>query len=742
MKKTLLSIFTVFLVTFASAQSGNSKQMPNMDDIQKMMKEAMKDMPPEAKKMMDSLGMKMPDATKATLPKGTSIESLQKQSADLKEQAIKDKKAALASLPKNVLTDAELAVFLKKCFEEVDKTLNPETRTNAQEIYTNYKTKGYTNEQLGGLAFGLIYNNAKDQALWILAKAASLNPTDADLLNNFASLVTQAGGARLAIPILQNLNKKIPNNEIILNNLGQAYYDLGDIDKAEENLRLVLKILPFSGTANQTMSDIAAAKGNKEEAVTFLKKSIQSSYSEEKVKKLKKMGYTVSKNDLALPFVINPDPLGLRNISIPAFAKSIADSKGAALIWDKFIAGAKIQAANYKAQAAALKPAADEKAQERIQDVLHLKNVAGPLMSKASYFILNENINGMEQSLKLAEFQKQIAKAHEDKEKREKQIQIEFEKTFPDNGAISYNGKDCDFMKSRMDQSNNTYLGEVSKIAEQSNKMTFDDLIIADGMAINNSLFSGKSDEENSYLTATLLQNFWDNLSKISHEEIEPVVCNEKPKEKNKGIQDWEKIHPPGCPLDIDVGVGPIDVKYDCKEFEAKWKLGLALGVKTKNFNFNTMKGDFDLDIGAGFKLGLHEGKAVNVGLEGSNYFRLAVSLNGEGVKINDVAFREEFKVGASANFNQLNELLDIKDIEKNDIITKLNDKLEDKLGDKFGVDVVKFEGGISFKTGSTDYSFTTPLGKIDGGYTVPPTPPAPSNIPKSNQYLNPNNAK
>ena len=73
MKKIIIGFSLIFMAANINAQT------PNANDLQKMLDDAMKSMPPEAKKMMDSMGMKMPDANaiKKNIPKNVTSKQIQ-----------------------------------------------------------------------------------------------------------------------------------------------------------------------------------------------------------------------------------------------------------------------------------------------------------------------------------------------------------------------------------------------------------------------------------------------------------------------------------------------------------------------------------------------------------------------------------------------------------------------------------------------------------------------------------------
>jgi hypothetical protein len=136
--------------------------------------------------------------------------------------------------------------------------------------------------------------------------------------------------------VLNYLDTKFPRNSTILNNLGQAWFALGDLLLAEKYLKEVIRIYAYHPQANFTQSFIEEKKGNSAEAVEMVKKSVKNSYSSEKENRLRKLGYKLKSDDVNFPFKPDPDPLGLHAFSHPETAKSVAEELAAIETWASF----------------------------------------------------------------------------------------------------------------------------------------------------------------------------------------------------------------------------------------------------------------------------------------------------------------------------------------------------------------------------------------------------------------------
>src|SRR3982751_3706739 len=208
--------------------------------MEDMMKDAQKEldgMSPEDKKMMDSMGIKMPSMK--NVPK---VSDAQLKEAWENEIAIVPKRdaARLASISNTPLTASSMPSYISSAHKFVLQKINASSKTMGEKIYTQLKADGKTNALIGNEAAGLWMMGRIEVALCLMGKVCTDDPANADNLNNYASMLSMSGAEQLAIPLLLNLNARYPKNSTILNNLGQAFFGLGEISKAEKYLDSVI----------------------------------------------------------------------------------------------------------------------------------------------------------------------------------------------------------------------------------------------------------------------------------------------------------------------------------------------------------------------------------------------------------------------------------------------------------------------------------------------------------------------
>jgi len=332
----VLLISTAVAIAQTKPKSKSKEAAPTQKEMEEMMKEMQKEignMSPEEKKMMDSMGIKMPSMK--DIPKVTD-----KQLADAWEDEnrivpIKDV-ARITSIPKTSLTSAAMPAFISTTHTKVVALLKPASKTKGEEIYQLIKSQNNSPIATGNTAASLWMLGKAELALYVMGKACLDNPANTDNLNNYASMLSMGGAEQMAIPLLENLNKQFPNNSTILNNLGQAWFGLGEIIKAEKYFDDAIRIYAYHPQANFTKSFIEESKGNKPAAVASIRKSIRHGYTQEKEERLRKMGYTLEGKDLRFPFKPNPNPLNLSSFKHPDFPGSVDESIALEKLWRKF----------------------------------------------------------------------------------------------------------------------------------------------------------------------------------------------------------------------------------------------------------------------------------------------------------------------------------------------------------------------------------------------------------------------
>jgi tetratricopeptide (TPR) repeat protein len=215
----------------------------------------------------------------------------------------------LASLPDGDIDKVELSAFLNETFNELKSKLPPEKIKEALAAIAMCEDPEICALQ-GVQAY---YEGAPSAAVLLLTYAASKAPTD-HILNNCAAILNQCGLQDRAIPCLQYVLVHEPNNTTVLNNMGQAYAGLGDLNGSMRYLGAAMRLNPTHPEACATAAYIEAQRGNIEQAVEYMERATQEGYTERRVRFLDEHSdpnriprWTSNGLDLRNPYIMRND---------------------------------------------------------------------------------------------------------------------------------------------------------------------------------------------------------------------------------------------------------------------------------------------------------------------------------------------------------------------------------------------------------------------------------------------------
>ncbi len=256
------------------------------------------------------------------------------------------------ALPKAILTDGQLKYLLNAASDQIDKSIPATEKAEAQAIYKEIKAKSNSPAAIANTAAACWIYGHWEKALWLSGKACLADMSNTNNLNSYASYLLMMGSEHIALPLLQYLNEKHTGNSTILNNMGQAWFGLGDMANAKRYLEAADDLTPGHGLANLTLSRIYTSEGDTSKAIAALKKAIKKSYTPEKEIELEKLGGELDDDDISFDYRIVEDEFGVEPFlsAFPPIPGSVAESRQASLNWDAF--EAKLDSLGEKAKAA------------------------------------------------------------------------------------------------------------------------------------------------------------------------------------------------------------------------------------------------------------------------------------------------------------------------------------------------------------------------------------------------------
>lgn len=295
----------------------------------------MDDLDEEELEMMKRLGIKLPDMDMVMegMKQDNSYRFADKTIPDRDQQRIE-----IAG--KNHISNANLPEYIRKINQSVSQKAGKEALSDASQMYALAKADGGL-RHVAQLSNGLWLYGANTPALLVLGMALSEYPGDDDNINNYSAFLTMAGAEEAALPLLNYLNRKYPQNSTILNNLGQAWFGLGEFQKAYTYLDSATIYYPGHSQANFTKSVLEEYNGDKSKASQSMIESWETSFSNEKNVRLRDLDLDQNKQARLKSIPKLQSPFQFPNISVPEYPKSVEESIKLEPLWKQFRADAK-----------------------------------------------------------------------------------------------------------------------------------------------------------------------------------------------------------------------------------------------------------------------------------------------------------------------------------------------------------------------------------------------------------------
>lgn len=212
----------------------------------------------------------------------------------------------LNQLPQPLTTES-YKTYIQQLYTSILNAVKPNEKKKADDYL---KTKNLTqSKDISNTAFATWLQNVPTVSLYLYSKALVSNPSDALAANNFSAFLIMGGLPEKSIPMLEYWNIQKPGEATLLSNLGNAYYQLGDVDNAMKYLQECVKFDTLNPTANKILCMMYMKKGNTKKAEEHATKSLTTSYDEQVVAILHEIGNNAKPGEIMSQLPVEEFPM-------------------------------------------------------------------------------------------------------------------------------------------------------------------------------------------------------------------------------------------------------------------------------------------------------------------------------------------------------------------------------------------------------------------------------------------------
>ncbi|MEQ1799499.1 MAG: tetratricopeptide repeat protein, partial [Lacibacter sp.] len=286
----------------------------------------------------------------------------------------------LIQLPQ-LLTTETYKTYVQQLYTAISNAVKPTDKKKADDYVKNKNL--IQSKEIGNTAFAAWLQNVPKTSLYLYSKAVELNPSDALAANNFSAFLIMGGLPEKSIPILEYWNKQKPGEAAILSNLGNAYYRLGDVDKAMKYLQQCLQKDSLHPTANKILCLMYLKKGDTKKAKDHGTKSLTTSHDEQVVAILRQLDNKTKPGEIMSRLLGNEFPM-LKRIKLPAMPSNLDDMEQFQIDLEMEKKSLEITIANIESKT----PKVNDDVKQKILMASFMKGIS-PLRVKAQHIIMD-----------------------------------------------------------------------------------------------------------------------------------------------------------------------------------------------------------------------------------------------------------------------------------------------------------------------------------------------------------------
>ncbi|MCF1716510.1 hypothetical protein L0U88_17850 [Flavihumibacter sp. RY-1] len=265
----LSGLLLVLLISICSnGQTNKSTPVPTTVDVNQLLK-----MSPEER---EAYKQKLISQASQLAPAAFPEMELKPPVKDIKR---------LSLIPSRPPNRQEITTSLQQSIQQIKKGI-PAPKIEA----INQQVESLTVEQIDDKAIASFYQDKPEEGLLLLMEITKRDPDEINSLNNLSSMLTMCGVEQKAIPLLMYALEKVPNSSTLLNNIGQAYMGLGDMQIAMNYFNQCLAIDELNPEANHSMGMIHYYKKEYDKAMQYFEKELSVSLRRSTLAMAYKMG--------------------------------------------------------------------------------------------------------------------------------------------------------------------------------------------------------------------------------------------------------------------------------------------------------------------------------------------------------------------------------------------------------------------------------------------------------------------
>jgi tetratricopeptide (TPR) repeat protein len=621
----LLTVFFINLKTFAQVPTQKEMQTKMFEvvnnlkqqiaELEKKITDAKKNKedPESIKEMEEELTMLKSQlslinkVTKsvASVPKKT-IQQISESSEEDIPKFPKFNPAVIEALPK-INSHAALISYIADLHNRFMKKINPELVASFKQIETQLEKDP---EKMASAAVAAWYSQALSQSILLITKAAMQPKASGLTMNNLGAILNMGGLELRAIPILTYLVNQYPNNSMLLNNLGQSYAGVGDLNRAMMYFGRCLQIEPNHPQANNTAGQIELSRGNTSAATQHFKNSLNGAYTEDAARRVRFVEPELDIMDYIKSRIHIPEYFNEDKYNLPPQCQNVNEAEALTAVYN----GYKDMVGKMIARFYSLKNEYTDKTHkhmlQRAKDALAVKKLSNPPFYVQAGYAWDVLLKKYKTD---GEWLMQVDK---DFEIRKKQA---YDRLNQSNGS-----SDCAAQTGKI----NAYLSEMADITKAWQRKH----VVINKKYINqliywSFLFSFSSDEFKMKYYMWVI-NYLEEMYRIARTELWGPPC----KQIDQGNTPAQEIplEEPHCPIDFEFKLIVGKIALNCQHFV--FSGGEIVKFKYEK-NFPSKQSTLSLGIGATLELGgnagggfsgstsVNLGEAVFITLDGNNNF-------------------------------------------------------------------------------------------------------------------------